>query len=201
MPSPRLLCVYCSSSPHLAPEYYAAAEALGEAMPARGWGLVYGGGKIGLMGAVARGVKRSGGAVIGVIPHFMKERELEFREADELHTVITMAERKAAMIARAQAYVALPGGIGTLEELVEQLTWQQLGRHAKPILIANIAGFWEPLLGLLTHMRATHFIRPTLAVEILKAERVEDFLPRLQAAAAKASEEAKQLAPEVVRRL
>ena len=84
---------------------------------------------------------------------------------------------------------------------MEQLTWQQLGRHAKPILIANIAGFWEPLLGLLTHMRATHFIRPTLAVEILKAERVEDILPRLQAAATKASEEAKQLAPEVVRRL
>ena len=112
-----------------------------------------------------------------------------------------MHERKRLMFERSDAFVALPGGIGTLEELVEQLTWQQLGRHSKPILIANIADFWEPLLGLLTHMRATQFIRPTLAIEILKAERVEDILPRLQAAANQASEEAKQLAPEVARRL
>jgi uncharacterized protein (TIGR00730 family) len=97
--------------------------------------------------------------------------------------------------------VALPGGIGTLEELVEQLTWQQLGRHSKPVLLANIDGFWEPLLALLAHMRATQFIRPTLTVDILKAERVEDILPRLRAAAALASEETMQMAPEVARRL
>jgi uncharacterized protein (TIGR00730 family) len=97
--------------------------------------------------------------------------------------------------------VALPGGVGTLEELVEQLTWQQLGRHTKPVLLANIDGFWEPLLALLAHMRATEFIRPSLAVEILKAEHVEEILPRLSAAAALAPEGTEQMAPEIVQRL
>jgi uncharacterized protein (TIGR00730 family) len=97
--------------------------------------------------------------------------------------------------------VALPGGVGTLEELVEQLTWQQLGRHNKPILLADIDGFWEPLLALLAHMRETEFIRPNLAVDILKAERVEDILPRLRAAAARAPAVAEELTPELARRL
>ena len=105
------------------------------------------------------------------------------------------------MFERSDAFVALPGGIGTLEELVEQLTWQQLGRHSKPILLANIGDFWQPLLELLDHMRSTAFIRPSLPLEVLKAERVEDILPRLKAAAAQASEEAKKLAPEVATRL
>jgi uncharacterized protein (TIGR00730 family) len=105
------------------------------------------------------------------------------------------------MFERSDAFVALPGGIGTLEELVEQLTWQQLGRHSKPILLANIDGFWEPLLALFTHMRATQFIRPNLAVEILKAERVEDILPRLRAAAARSPDGTQELAPEMARRL
>jgi uncharacterized protein (TIGR00730 family) len=112
-----------------------------------------------------------------------------------------MHERKRLMFERSDAFVALPGGIGTLEELVEQLTWQQLGRHSKPILIANIDGFWEPLLALLAHMRATQFIRPALAIDILKAERVEDILPRLRAAAARAPDRTEELATEVVRRL
>jgi uncharacterized protein (TIGR00730 family) len=105
------------------------------------------------------------------------------------------------MFERSDAFVALPGGIGTLEELVEQLTWQQLGRHSKPILLANIDGFWEPLMDLLAHMRATAFIRPTLSVDILKAERVEDILPKLRAAAAQVPEADKQLTPSVARRL
>jgi uncharacterized protein (TIGR00730 family) len=105
------------------------------------------------------------------------------------------------MFERSDAFVALPGGVGTLEELVEQLTWQQLGRHSKPVLLANIDGFWEPLLALLAHMRATEFIRPTLAVEILKAERVEDILPRLRAAAAGVPESAKQMPAEIANRL
>jgi hypothetical protein len=112
-----------------------------------------------------------------------------------------MHERKRLMFERSDAFIALPGGIGTLEELVEQLTWQQLGRHTKPVLLANIDGFWEPLLALITHMRATQFIRPNLAVDILKAERVEDILPRLRAAVAQSPEETKQMAPEVARRL
>jgi predicted Rossmann-fold nucleotide-binding protein len=97
--------------------------------------------------------------------------------------------------------VALPGGIGTLEELVEQLTWKQLGRHAKPVLLANIDGFWEPLFSLFSHMRATQFIRSGLSVDILKAERVEDILPRLRAAVAGVPEEAREMAPEIARRL
>jgi uncharacterized protein (TIGR00730 family) len=105
------------------------------------------------------------------------------------------------MFERSDAFVALPGGIGTLEELVEQLTWQQLGRHTKPILLADIDGFWEPLLVLLAHMRATQFIRPTLTVDILKAERVEDILPRLRAAAGRVTEDTKRMAPEVAHRL
>jgi uncharacterized protein (TIGR00730 family) len=105
------------------------------------------------------------------------------------------------MFERSDAFVALPGGIGTLEELVEQLTWQQLGRHSKPVLLANIDSFWEPLLALLAHMRATAFIRPSLPLEVLQAERVEDILPRLRAAAALAPETGRELAPDVARRL
>ena len=97
-----------------------------------------------------------------------------------------MHERKRLMFERSDAFVALPGGVGTLEELVEQMTWQQLGRHTKPVLLANIDSFWEPLIALLAHMRATEFIRPALNVDVLKAERVEDILPRLRAAAAHA---------------
>ncbi len=179
MPSSRLLCVYCSSSASLAPEYYAAAEALGAAMPGKGWGLVYGGGKVGLMGAVARGVKQAGGVVIGVIPHFMKERELEFREADELHTVITMAERKAAMIARAQAFVALPGGIGTLEEISEVLTLRYLAQLEAPIVFLNQNGFYDDLLRWFDRMERERFrnrMRDLYAV----ASTVDEIWPHLE---------------------
>jgi hypothetical protein len=112
-----------------------------------------------------------------------------------------MHERKRLMFERSDAFVALPGGIGTLEELVEQLTWQQLGRHSKPVLLANIDGFWEPLLVLLAHMRATQFIRPTLSIDILKAEQVEDILPRLQAAAANAPDGTAAMPAEIAQRL
>ena len=197
----KTVCVYCGSGPGTDPRFVEAAIALGKAFAENGIRLVYGGGSIGLMGAVATSVLDHGGTVTGIIPDFLTTRVNALKRVQEMIVTPDMHERKRLMFERSDAFVALPGGIGTLEELVEQLTWQQLGRHAKPILIANIAGFWEPLLGLLTHMRATHFIRPTLAVEILKAERVEDILPRLQAAATKASEETKQLAPEVARRL
>src|SRR6202043_2350594 len=136
-----------------------------------------------------------------IIPDFLTARENALTRIQEMIVTPDMHERKRLMFERSDAFVALPGGIGTLEERVEQLTWQQLGRHSKPVLLANIEGFWEPLLALLAHMRATQFIRQSLAVDILKAERVEDILPRLQAAAIKASEDTKQLAPEVARRL
>jgi uncharacterized protein (TIGR00730 family) len=105
------------------------------------------------------------------------------------------------MFERSDAFVALPGGVGTLEEFVEQLTWQQLGRHSRPVLLANIDDFWEPLLSLLAHMRETQFIRPGLSVEVLKADRVEDILPRLRAAAALVPEEAREMTPDVARRM
>jgi uncharacterized protein (TIGR00730 family) len=115
---PKLLCVYCSSSDRLDPKYPAVAAELGRELVARGWGLVYGGGKTGLMGAVARAVTQAGGTVVGVIPEFMKARELAYDEADELISVVTMRERKLLMEARADAFVTLPGGFGTLEEIM-----------------------------------------------------------------------------------
>jgi uncharacterized protein (TIGR00730 family) len=197
----KTICVYCGSGPGTNPRFVEAAIGLGKALAENGIRLVYGGGSIGLMGAVATSVLDHGGTVTGIIPGFLTTRENALKRVQEMIVTPDMHERKRLMFERSDAFVALPGGIGTLEELVEQLTWQQLGRHAKPILLANIDGFWEPLLALLAHMRATQFIRPALAVEILKAERVEDILPRLRSAAARADQGAEDMATEIVRRL
>jgi uncharacterized protein (TIGR00730 family) len=197
----KTVCVYCGSGPGTNPHFVEAAIALGKALAENGIRLVYGGGSIGLMGAIAKSVLDHGGTVTGIIPNFLTTRENALKHVQEMIVTPDMHERKRLMFERSDAFVALPGGIGTLEELVEQLTWQQLGRHSKPVLLANIDGFWEPLLALLAHMRATEFIRPMLAVDILKAERVEDILPRLRAAAARAAEGTEALAPEVARRL
>jgi uncharacterized protein (TIGR00730 family) len=197
----KTVCVYCGSGPGTNPRFVEAAIALGRALAESGIRLVYGGGSIGLMGAIATSVLDHGGIVTGIIPDFLTSRENALTRVQEMIVTPDMHERKRLMFERSDAFVALPGGIGTLEELVEQLTWQQLGRHSKPILIANIDGFWEPLLALLSHMRATQFIRPSLAINILKAERVEDILPRLRAAAVRALEGTEGLAVEVVRRL
>jgi len=197
----KTVCVYCGSGPGTNPRFVDAAIALGKTFAENKIRLVYGGGSVGLMGAVAKSTLDHGGAVTGIIPDFLRSREHALTRVQEMIVTPDMHERKRLMFERSDAFVALPGGIGTLEELVEQLTWQQLGRHAKPILLANIDGFWEPLLALLAHMRATQFIRPSLAVDILKAERVEDILPRLQAAAARALEGTAEMAPEIARRL
>ena len=197
----KTVCVYCGSGPGTDPRFVEAAIALGKAMAESGIRLVYGGGSIGLMGAVATSVLDHGGTVTGIIPGFLTARENALRRVQELIVTPDMHERKRLMFEHSDAFVALPGGIGTLEELVEQLTWQQLGRHSKPVLLANIEGFWEPLLALLAHMRETQFIRQSLAVDILKAERVEDILPRLQAAAARAKEGTAAMEPEIARRL
>jgi uncharacterized protein (TIGR00730 family) len=197
----KTVCVYCGSGPGTNPQFVEAAQAFGKALAESGVGLVYGGGSVGLMGAVASATLENGGRVTGIIPDFLVKREHAMTDAQEMIVTHDMHERKRLMFERSDAFVALPGGIGTLEELVEQLTWQQLGRHSKPILLANIDGFWEPLMNLLAHMRATAFIRPTLSVDILKAERVEDILPKLRAAAAQVPEADKQLTPSVARRL
>jgi hypothetical protein len=197
----RTVCVYCGSGPGTDPRFVEAAKALGKSLAENGIRLVYGGGSIGLMGAVATSALDHGGSVTGIIPDFLTARENALTRVQEMVVTPDMHERKRLMFERSDAFVALPGGIGTLEELVEQLTWKQLGRHTKPVLLANIDGFWEPLLALLAHMRATEFIRPSLSVDILKAERVEDILPRLRAAASRAPEGTEEMAPELARRL
>ena len=197
----KTICVYCGSGPGSNHRFIEAAIALGKVLAENRIRLVYGGGSIGLMGALATSVLDHGGTVTGIIPDFLTSRENALTRVQELIVTPDMHERKRLMFERSDAFVALPGGVGTLEELVEQLTWKQLGRHTKPILLANIDGFWEPLLALLAHMRATQFIRPTLAVDVLKAERVEDILSRLRAAAARVSDGTEELAPELARRL
>lgn len=156
---PKLLCVYCASSDRLDPKYYAVAAELGTELVRRGWGLVYGGGRTGMMGAIARAVKQEGGRVVGVIPEFMKARELAYDEADELVTVITMRERKLLMETRADAFVALPGGWGTLEEILEILTLRQLDVVKKPCVFLNQDGFYDPLLQLFHRMLDDRFFK------------------------------------------
>jgi uncharacterized protein (TIGR00730 family) len=176
------ICVYCGSAAGTDPVFSQNAAALGRTMAEHGVGLVYGGGNLGLMGKVARGVLDHGGHVTGIIPEFLQAREKMLVEAQETIVVPDMHTRKRLMFEKADAFVALPGGIGTLEELVEQLTWAQLGRHAKPILILNLDDFWKPLLVLFAHMRQYGFIRPGLELSYLVAERVEDVIPMLSAA-------------------
>ncbi len=179
----KLLCVYCASSDRLDPKYYAAAAELGRELVARGWGLVYGGGKTGMMGAVARSVKQSGGRVVGVIPDFMKARELAFDEADELVTVVTMRERKLLMETRADAFVTLPGGWGTLEEIMEILTLRQLDVVRKPCVIFNQDGFYDPLLELFRRMLAEKFFKPSNMELYREARTVPDVFAQIEAAA------------------
>jgi uncharacterized protein (TIGR00730 family) len=180
---PKLLCVYCSSSDRLDPKYPAVAAELGREMVRRGWGLVYGGGKTGLMGAVARAVKESGGRVVGVIPEFMKARELAYEGADELVTVVTMRERKLLMETRADAFVALPGGFGTLEEIMEILTLRQLDVVRKPCVFFNQDGFYDDLLRLFDRMLAEKFFKPSNMDLFRVAVTVPDVLGQIEVAA------------------
>lgn len=177
------ICVYCGSGPGTDPSFVKAATAFGAILADNDIGLVYGGGSVGLMGAVAAATLAKGGRVTGIIPEFLSNRERPFVDAQELIVTRDMHERKRIMFERSDAFVALPGGVGTLEELVEQLTWAQLGRHKKPILAANVGGFWDPLCALLDHMEKLAFIRNGLSVSLLVADRVEDILPKLIEAA------------------
>jgi uncharacterized protein (TIGR00730 family) len=195
------ICVYCGSGPGTNPEFVKAATAFGKTLAENGVGLVYGGGSIGLMGAVATGALDHGGKVTGIIPTFLTRREHALQRAQELVVTKDMHERKQLMFERSDAFVAFPGGVGTLEELVEQMTWSQLGRHSKPILLANIDGFWDPLLVLIDHMKQTAFIRPNLWVDVLTADRVEDILPMIEAAAAHLPETAKLMDQQIARGL
>jgi uncharacterized protein (TIGR00730 family) len=197
----RRVCVYCGSSPGQDPAFIAAATRLGELLAGAGVGLVYGGGATGMMGAVASATQKRGGEVIGIIPAFLRVRENMFKGATELVVTEDMHERKRIMFERSDAFVALPGGIGTLEELVEQLTWAQLGRHKKPILIANIKGFYDGLIAVFDHMRRTGFIHAATGLSYLVTDDVEAILPMLAAAAASVSEADKAGERATVQRL
>ena len=176
------ICVYCGSGSGRNPAYAEAARELGQRLAAARIGLVYGGGSLGLMGEVARSVLDHGGHVVGIIPGFLSEREQMLVEAQELIVVDDMHQRKQLMFVKSDAFVALPGGLGTLEEFVEQLTWSQLGRHRRPIVLANIEGFWNPLLAQFESMMEEGFIRPGLDLNLLVVDRVEDIIPAIEQA-------------------
>jgi uncharacterized protein (TIGR00730 family) len=196
----KRICVYCGSGPGSDPAFVAAARAFGAVLADNRVGLVYGGGSVGLMGELANAVLDRGGEVLGIIPAFLENREHTNRRAGVIVTS-DMHERKQRMFDEADAFVALPGGVGTLEEVVEQMTWAQLGRHQKPILLANIQRFWDPLCALLDHMEELQFIRPGLAVNYLVAERVDDILPMLRQAMERVSEQDKAMQPPLAGRL
>ena len=177
------VCVYCGSGNGTSPAYALAARKLGKALAEHNIRLVYGGGSLGLMGEVAKSVLGAGGKVTGIIPEFLGAKEKMLKDVDELIVVEDMHVRKKLMFERSDAFVALPGGIGTLEELVEQLTWSQLGRHTKPIVVANIGGFWQPFLDLLAHMKGETFIRPGLDVHFAVVDNAEKIVPAVLAAA------------------
>jgi hypothetical protein len=176
------ICVYCGASNGSDPAHLAAAMTLGAAIAGGGHRLVYGGGNAGLMGAVAEACRLGGGHVTGIIPDFLVKREMLNERADEVIVTKDMHERKMQMFNRSDAFVALPGGIGTLEELVEQLTWAQLGRHGKPVVLADINGYWRPLMSMVAHMRMGGFIREGLDVHMLVAEKTGDILPIIESA-------------------
>jgi uncharacterized protein (TIGR00730 family) len=175
----RNVCVFCGSGPGRNAAYAAAATTLGSSLSQADIGLVYGGGGLGLMGEVARSVLAAGGYVTGIIPEFLRGKERMLQDVDEMIVTANMHQRKQRMFEHSDAFVALPGGIGTLEELVEQMTWAQLGQHDKPIVLANVADFWAPLRGLLDHMRNEAFIRPGLDVRFAIIDRIEDVVPHL----------------------
>ncbi|MGA8960403.1 MAG: TIGR00730 family Rossman fold protein [Pseudolabrys sp.] len=197
----RKICVYCGSGPGVDPAFVESARAFGTLLAKNGIGLVFGGGSVGMMGAIAKSVREHGGEVTGIIPEFLVAREHAMRGADNLIVTRDMHERKRKMFEMADAFVAMPGGVGTLEEVVEQMTWVQLSRHRKPILLANIKHFWDPLCALIDHMKALEFIRGDLNFDLLVADKVEDILPKLKNAAAAVPAEEKEMPAVIADRL
>ena len=177
----KAIAVYCGASPGVSDVYAEAARAMGRALVARGLALVYGGGNVGLMGVIADEVLRLGGQVYGVIPHALMEREVGHAGLTELFVVADMHERKAMMARLADGFIALPGGLGTLEELFEMLTWSQLGIHAKPVGVLNVAGFYDALIGFVAHARAQGFVRAQHAALMMVEPTPDALLDRLRA--------------------
>ena len=177
----RRVCVYAGSNPGARPAYARAAEGLARELAARGLGLVYGGGRVGLMGTLADAMLAAGGEAIGVMPQALFDREIGHGGLSELRVVGSMHERKAQMAELADAFVALPGGIGTLEELVEVFTWSQLGLHRKPIGLLDVAGFYRPLTAFLDHMVREGFLRAEHRAGLLAEADPVALLDRLAA--------------------
>jgi uncharacterized protein (TIGR00730 family) len=172
----RSVCVYCGSSPGRGDAYMKAGHVLGRSIAEAGLRLVYGGGTKGIMGAVAESAMRAGGKVSGIIPRFLVNREATepaLGRLDDLVITENMHQRKHMMFEKSDAFVALPGGIGTVEEIVEIMTWAQLGHHRKPIVFVNIGGFWDPMMVLLDHMRAEGFVHTAHLVKPLVIDRAE----------------------------
>src|SRR3954463_8916797 len=175
------VCVFCGSAAGTNPVYAETARELGRALAARKLTLLYGGGRVGLMGQVAGSVLDSGGTVVGVIPHSLALKEIAQEDCTELIVVNTMHERKALMADRSDAFVALPGGYGTCDELFEILTWAQLGIHRKPVALLNVNGFFTPLLSWLDHIVAEGLLKPKHRKLLLDSETVNDLLDKLAA--------------------
>ncbi|MQP64805.1 TIGR00730 family Rossman fold protein [Niveispirillum sp. SYP-B3756] len=180
----RSVCVYCGSSNYVDEAYKQAAKQTGHLLAAAGLDLVYGGGNVGLMGITADAALAAGGRVIGIIPDHIQKFEVDHTGLTELHVVDSMHTRKRMMVERSDAFIVLPGGIGTLDEMFEIITWRQLQLHAKPVIIVNINGFWDPLLALMDHMQATGFMRkpnlPGASSQLFQiVNDVESILPLL----------------------
>ena len=184
----RSIAVYCGSAPGVDPGFADAARAMTRAMAARGIDLVYGGGRLGLMGIVADEMLSAGGKVYGVIPQSLVDHEVAHRGCTELYTVANMHERKAKMTELCDAFVALPGGIGTLDELFEAWTWNALGYHAKPFCLLNVHGFWDGLAGFMDHVSASGFLSAARRLQLLKAESPDEAIDLLDAAAKSAAQ-------------
>jgi uncharacterized protein (TIGR00730 family) len=177
----RAICVYCGSNPGNRSEYAAAAQALGRLLVDEGIRLVYGGGRVGLMGVIAEAVMAAGGEAIGIIPAALDRREIAHRGVTELRIVGSMHERKALMNELSDGFIALPGGFGTFEELCEMLTWSQLGIHDKPVGLLNVAGFYDPFLRLLDHAVAERFLHPDHRSLLLSDIDAPTLLDRMRA--------------------
>lgn len=178
----KSLCVYCGSSGNVDEDFKAAAKIMGEAMATAGIRLVYGGGHVGLMGIVADAVMNAGGEAIGIIPEHISKREVQHKGLTELHVVDSMHTRKQMMVDKSDAFLILPGGIGTLDEMCEIMTWRQLGIHDKPIVIANIKGYWTPFLTMIDHIITQGFMRSGDSRLMTVVDSLDKVIPALYAA-------------------
>lgn len=178
----KSLCVYCGSSGNVDEEFKQAAKIMGETMAREGIRLIYGGGHVGLMGIIADAVMNAGGEAIGIIPEHISSREVQHKGLTELHVVDSMHIRKQMMVDRADAFLVLPGGIGTLDETCEIMTWRQLGIHDKPIIIANLKGYWSPFLAMIDHIIDQGFMRGNDSHLVKVVTQLDDVLPTLRSA-------------------